>query len=419
VSDALFVFSFSSGWRRSVRRWPGTACRAVVPAFVDEIGLDATLPGRRFRDGAGPIPRQGRSRRAVATMASFENLDPVVLRILDANMNRAREALRVMEEFARFGLEDAVLSRDAKSLRHDLAGSVPAEVARGQVARRDIVGDVGCNVRTASEYRRSDASDVLRAAARRLSEALRAIEEYGKTVDVGFAAAVEQLRYRAYDLDRRLERTVDAKARFGHVRIYVLLTESLCAGDWFATAEAALRGGADCLQLREKHLPDRVLLDRARKLAALCRERGRLFIVNDRSDIAAAARADGVHLGQDDLTVADARRILPAHCLVGVSTHTIEQVEAAVAEAPDYIAVGPMFDTPTKPQEHVASPATLAAARSRTSLPLVAIGGIDHENAGTVLSALPCGLCVCRAIINRLDVADSVASLRELVESRD
>ena len=352
-------------------------------------------------------------------MTRFENLAPVVLRILDANMNRAREALRVMEEFARFGMEDAGLTSAAKTLRHDLADSMPPDLARTLVARRDIVGDVGCEVRTTSEYRRSEIADVVRAAGKRLSEALRSIEEYGKTIDAGYAAAVEQLRYRGYELERRLERSVDARARFGHVRLYVLLTESLSAGDWFATAEAALRGGADCLQLREKNLPDRTLLDRAKRLATLCREHGRLFIVNDRPDIAAAAGADGVHLGQDDLSVAEARRILPAHGLVGVSTHTIEQVEQAVAQTPDYVAVGPMFDTSTKPQDHIAGPATLAAARSFSSLPLVAIGGINQQNASEVLSSSPCALCVCRAVIARSDVEASAAGLRSLVESSD
>ena len=352
-------------------------------------------------------------------MARFENFDPVVVRILDANMNRAREALRVMEEFARFAMDDSGLSSAAKSLRHGLAESVPPNVAQGLVGRRDIVGDVGCEVQTSSEYRRNELSDVVRAAAKRLGEALRSIEEYGKTIDADFAAAVERLRYRGYELERRLERTVDARARFGHVRLYVLLTESLCVGDWFATAEAALRGGADCLQLREKDLPDRVLFERAKRLATLCREQGRLFIVNDRPDIAAAAGADGVHLGQDDLPIAQARRILPARCLVGVSTHTIEQIERAVVHAPDYVAVGPMFHTSTKPQVHVAGPATLAAARSVTSLPLVAIGGIDQENAAEVLSAARSALCVCQAVIGQADVESAVERLRALAESPD
>ena len=112
---------------------------------------------------------------------------------------------------------------------------------------------------------------------------------------------------------------------------------------------------------------------RARRLASLCHEHGSLLIVNDRPDIAAQAGADGVHVGQDDMPVPEVRRVLPPTALVGVSTHTIPQVQAAAADVPDYVAVGPMFDTATKPQSHIAGPKTLADARRETSLPLVAI----------------------------------------------
>ncbi|MGB2986136.1 MAG: thiamine phosphate synthase [Phycisphaerae bacterium] len=380
-------------------------------------------------------------------------MDPRAVRIIDANLNRAREALRVMEEYARLGLDDASLSAAIKETRHALAKAVAdfegggghevsSESARaeargstdipgssdanGETARaeargslmvhRDIVGDVGREVGTPAEYERSDASHVALAAGKRLSEALRTIEEYGKTIDPAFAAVVEKIRYRGYDLERRLALTANARERFGHVRLYVIVTESLCTGDWLATAEAALRSGADCLQLREKELSDRELLDRARRLAILCHKHGALLIVNDRPDIAALSGADGVHLGQGDLPVAAARRIVPARCLVGVSTHTIEQLGAAVAEAPDYIAVGPMFKTGTKPQDHIAGTDTLAAARQLTSLPLVPIGGINDQNAAEVLSAGASCLCVCTGVIAQPDVTASASRLRALIE---
>ncbi len=342
--------------------------------------------------------------------------DHTNLRIIDANLNRAREALRVLEEYARFGLDDAGLSSTVKNMRHDLAKCIPEAFANALLAHRDIVGDVGRDVGTATEYERADASHVAEAAGKRLSEALRAIEEYAKIIDPAFAAAVEKIRYRGYDLERRLTVTTRARERFGHVRLYVLLTESLCHGDWFATAEAALKGGADCLQLREKGLTDRELLERARRLIGLCRDHGALLIVNDRPDIAVLSGADGVHLGQDDVTVAEARRIVPSAAVVGVSTHTMEQLIAATAAAPDYVAVGPMFSTATKPQDHIAGPETLTAARKHTSLPLVAIGGIKEQNAGEVLSAASCCLCVCGAVIAQPDVAAATARLRALID---
>jgi thiamine-phosphate pyrophosphorylase len=285
------------------------------------------------------------------------------------------------------------------------------------IAHRDIVGDVGQSLSTAAEMERRHPSEVMTAAGKRLSEALRAIEEYGKVLDREFAVAVERLRYRGYELERRLALVSRAQERFGDVRLYVIITEVLCRRGWFETAKAALEGGADCLQLREKGLSDRELLDRAARLCELCRDHQKLLIVNDRSDIAAAAKSHGVHVGQDDLPLPAVRRVLPAGCILGISTHTAGQVEQAATEAPDYIAVGPMFPTTTKPQPLVATPQLLATARGLTSIPLVAIGGITRENADAVVAAGANCLCVCTAVIGAHDPGAAAHELREKVQA--
>lgn len=203
--------------------------------------------------------------------------------------------------------------------------------------------------------------------------------------------------------------------RFDQVQLYVLLTESLCRREWYDTVEAVLANGAGAIQLREKGLSDRELLARTRRVRELCDRHGALLIVNDRPDIALLAGADGVHLGQDDLSVRSARRILGNEHVIGISTHTPEQAEAAVRAAPDYIAVGPMFASVTKPQEHIAGPQTLNAVRSLTPLPLVAIGGITVESVHE-LTAADC-LAVCSAIISSTDpgtaTADFVRAFRQ------
>lgn len=338
--------------------------------------------------------------------------DPAVCRMLDANFNRAREALRVMEDFARFVLDDASLSAAMKDARHELAAIFPRDLTSAITICRDTVGDVGTTVAGSGEYLRTNSADVAVAAGKRLTEALRVIEEYAKTIEPEFARRVEALRYRTYDLDRRLAVTHRARARFGTARLYVILTEAYCAGDWWTVAQNLVRAGVDVLQLREKNLADAELLARARRLAALCRDHGTIFIVNDRPDIAVLSQADGVHLGQDDLAVADARRVLHPHMVLGRSTHTPEQVDRAILEAPDYIAVGPMFATATKPQDHIAGPPLLVHAVGRTGLPVVAIGGIDPSNAGAVLSAGACCLCVCGAVLGAPDPAAVLATLR-------
>ena len=359
-------------------------------------------------------------------------MDSTTHRILDANANRAREAMRVMEEFARFVLNDGSLSAALKQMRHDLSDAViqlesgravdaddSGEHARpdsGLINHRDIARDVGRDVSTPGEGVRVDSVHVVVAAGKRLSEAMRVLEEYGKVVSRPFAASMERIRYVGYELEKRLAMIVRARERFAGIRLYVILTESLCKGDWLATARAALAGGADCLQLREKNLSDAELLSRAGKLVSLCHDHDALFILNDRPDLAALCHADGVHLGQDDVAPGDARRILPNSALVGVSTHTTDQVAAACREAPDYIAVGPMFASSTKPQEHIAGPKTLAFAHTLTALPLVAIGGIDESNAEQVLAAAPCVLCVCSAVISHEDVAEATTRLRKRIE---
>ena len=340
------------------------------------------------------------------------------VRIIDANLNRAREALRVMEDYARFGLDDELLTSDLKSHRHALREAIPSSLECSAALERDIVGDVGRAASTRLERHRSTSEEVAVAAGKRLGEALRSVEEYGKVLDPALADRVEKLRYAGYELERRLMRHSIARARFGSARLYIIITEAYCRGDWYAAAQAAIAGGADCLQLREKGLGDRDLIARARRLAALCRRFNVLFIVNDRPDVAVISGADGVHIGRDDMSVADARRVLPPTAIVGVSAHKADEVAAAVRQAPDYVAVGPMFPTKTKPQRHVAGPETLASARATTSLPLVAIGGIDADNAARVLAAGDCCLCACSSVIGAVNVTAAATALRA-VATRD
>ena len=322
-----------------------------------------------------------------------------------------------MEEFARLGLQDVTLSREIKELRHDLREAIPETLCLHLIEFRNIAEDVGTRMTTEAEQKRNGVEEVAVAAGKRLSEALRALEEYGKTLDPSIAAKVKALRYRGYEIEQRLVCISSAIRKFGEVRLYVLITESVCRGDWFAAAEAALDGGADVLQLREKHLPDSELFRRAVRLSQLCRDRGKLFILNDRADIAALSHAHGVHLGQDDLPVAAARKILPPGSIVGVSTHSIDQAISVAKACPDYLAVGPMFETETKPQNRIAGPETLRAVRAITSLPLVAIGGIQEFNADAVLFAAPCCLAVCSAVVAAQNVRAAMERIRALLIS--
>jgi thiamine-phosphate pyrophosphorylase len=338
-----------------------------------------------------------------------DSVQPAVARIIDANVNRAREAARVMEDHARFVGDDPAGCEALKRFRHDFADAVRRLPAAALLAARDTPGDVGTRIATATERSRPDEDAVFTAAAKRLPEALRTIEEYVKTFDAALSALFEALRYRAYTLEQRIVLRGERASRFAKVRLYVIVTESLCAGDPFETARAAIRGGAACIQLREKGLEDRALLERARRMAAVCREAGALFIVNDRPDLARLSGADGVHLGQTDMAVADARRVVGPERLIGVSTHDAVQLRAAVDAPPDYIAVGPMFASATKPQDHVPGPALLAEAVRLTEIPIVPIGGITFENVNVLDAAGARRVCVCSAVIGADDVRAAAA----------
>jgi thiamine-phosphate pyrophosphorylase len=335
-----------------------------------------------------------------------------VYRILDANLNRAREALRVMEEFARFILDDRGLAERIKLLRHELASAAAGFDGMKLLAVRDIAADVGRETKTVAEMSRVDSRAVAVAAGKRLTEALRALEEYGKLAGPEEAAVFERIRYRAYELEQQVSLPRGGKQRRKQIEeanLHVLITSALCSNrDPVKTAEEVLAAGADVIQLREKEMTDRDLLDLAGRLAELCRQRGKLFIVNDRADIAALADADGVHLGRNDLPIQQARRIVGEERIIGASAHSIEEVKDAVAECADYIGIGAMFPSSTKPQVGVQGIKLAVKAKEVTDLPLVAIGGITPENSCELSAAGIHAVAVSSAIISSPDPASAV-----------
>ncbi len=184
----------------------------------------------------------------------------------------------------------------------------------------------------------------------------------------------------------------------------------------------ALAGGVDVVQLRDKHAPDERLLAAARTAARTCSTHGALFLVNDRPDVAVAAGADGVHVGQDDLAVRSVREIVGADLLVGLSTHAPSEIDAALAftadGAPyvDYIGVGPVHATPTKPGRPAVGTELVAYASAHAHVPFFAIGGIDRDNIAAVLDAGASRVCVLRAICRAQDPRAAAIELSAAIE---
>lgn len=338
-------------------------------------------------------------------------------RILDASANRATEGLRTIEEFLRMGKDDRERTAVAKTLRHDLATAL-SRLDRSQLLQaRDTETDIGTDIQTRQEYERTSIADVVTAAAARVAQALRVLEEYGKTVDPEFARQIETIRYRAYTWLRDVEWLAlgdNRSRRLGDARLYLLIDADRDTETFLTRIRRLADAGVDVFQLRDKSASDRVLFERASAASVLCRELGVLFLVNDRADIAGAADADGVHVGQDELPIHAARRVIGNDRLIGVSTHDLEQVHQAIADGADYIGCGPTFPSQTKSFDQHPGTAFLRSVHQSTRAtprPAFAIGGIGQNNLDEVLE---CGFhrIAVTAAINA--AADPVAAAREL-----
>jgi thiamine-phosphate pyrophosphorylase len=196
-------------------------------------------------------------------------------------------------------------------------------------------------------------------------------------------------------------------------RLYLVLEASPGGSDPEELLRAALQGGVDVVQLREKSGDERAIVRAGRMFRRLCDAYDALFIVNDRPDLAIACAADGVHLGQDDGEAAIARRLVGDDLLIGLSTHSPEQIEAA--QSVDYIAVGPVFATPTKPEYAPVGTELVAYAAGHARTPFFAIGGIDTENVTEVAAAGAGRIAVVRAIRDAADARETARVLRERV----
>ncbi|MEO0531134.1 MAG: thiamine phosphate synthase [Planctomycetota bacterium] len=336
-----------------------------------------------------------------------------VVRLLDASLNRASEGARVVEDYARFVLDDLHLTGLAKALRHDLASAGALLPSVDLLAARDTQGDVGTVITTANESDRTGAWEVCGASLGRLQEALRSLEEYSKTIDPAHGSAFEQLRYRTYTLAKAFGATERGRDRLGEARLYVLIDGRDSADAFAAMVESLADAGADVLQLRDKRLDDRTLVERGRQLADLCRECGGVSIINDRPDIALAAGADGVHVGQEELSVADVRVVVGTQRLIGVSTHSIEQARAAVLDGADYLGVGPTFPSQTKSFDDFPGLDFVREVAEEITLPAFAIGGIGEASVGSVIDAGLGRVAVSRAVVDADDPAAVVRRLKD------
>lgn len=337
------------------------------------------------------------------------------LRAIDANLDRAGEGLRVLEDVARFVLDDAGISQKLKQVRHDLADASRALGAATLEARR-ADGDVAAFAETASETSRADLPGVVRANARRTAESLRVLEELAKLPGAPSAFQWEvfkKARFAVYALEQQLVfRLARQELRQRISGVYLIIDPELLAGrDEAEVARQAIAGGAKVIQLRDKLRPRLQVLEAARRIKEACDGGGTLFIVNDYLDVAVAADADGLHLGQTDLPLPQARRLLPQSKLLGGSTATLEEALRAQEHGVDYVAVGSIYPTSSKNVTRPVSLDLLRRVKQSVSVPVVAIGGITADNVAPVIEAGADAVAVITAVLSAPDVAQATARL--------
>ena len=199
-------------------------------------------------------------------------------------------------------------------------------------------------------------------------------------------------------------------------RLYVIVDRAaIGARDLAEVAAGAIRGGADAIQLRDKAASTHLLIEEARRLVPLARAAGIPLIINDRVDVARAVGADGVHVGQDDLPIEDARRILGPSGLIGASTHSLEQARLAEHKGVDYIGLGPIFLTPTKPEYGSVGIGLIGLVVQNVRVPVLCIGGIDERNVTTVLEAGAHCVAVVRAVCAAQDPESAARTLKQTI----
>jgi len=355
-------------------------------------------------------------------MSSSEATPRQTLRIIDANLNRIGEGLRLLEDLARLMLNDATLTQQLKTMRHEiLKGDWSPQ--KQLLQARDSTGDIGINLEVPGEEKQRELPLVVVANSRRVQESLRVLEELAKvpgTMPELDSEKFKQARFRLYTIEQALLSKLLRQDKIKRLSgLYAIIdTQALKRRSHIEVAEQTISGGAKIIQLRDKLQNKKELLPVAQQLRNLCAERNVLFIVNDYLDLTLAVDADGLHLGQDDLPIKIARKLLPIDKILGCSVNTAEQAIAAQSDGADYIAVGSIYPSKSKETAKVVGLEVLRRTRKAVTLPLVAIGGINKDNTGEVIAAGAASVAVINAIMNAEDIKEAAQQIAAQFEAQ-
>ena len=299
-----------------------------------------------------------------------------IFQIIDANLDRAREGLRVLEDWARFGLSKDDLVIKLKNFRQIL-GKNHLDIYKKS---RNYIEDKCKGLSHAEQINRKNPNEIISSNSARVQEALRVIEEFSRSHNNKLSEIASEIRYEIYSME------ID----FLNFNIRKNSTEIIKDNNLYAITdqkenlleiiENILVGGVKIIQHRFKKGSDKEILKEAIKIKSLCEKYDSLFIVNDRIDIALASNADGIHLGQDDLDLKTARKLLGESKIIGISANNAIDISNAIENGCDYIGIGPVFRTETKKCKEPLGLDHIQSISKDLKIPWFAIGGINKKN---------------------------------------
>ena len=338
-------------------------------------------------------------------------------RIIDANVNRASEGLRVLEDLARFQYNDRAVSERLKILRHAIRKNI-MDCLPQCIEQRDSSGDIGLSISMETGVdAKSTVTELVTANFKRLQEALRTIEEYLKlTGRYELSKRYEGFRFDSYNEEKEYFRVCCRfdKRQMLNTDIYCITSEEHSGGrSNIEVVKATINAGIKVIQYREKGKKLLEKYNECIKIRQMTAEAGVTFIVNDNIDIAMLVKADGVHIGQDDLPVEKVRALTGDKMIIGLSTHSPRQAQDAANRGVDYIGVGPIFRTFTK--KDVCDPVGLEYLEyvvGNIEIPFVAIGGIKESNMHEVKRRGAGCMAMVTEIVGAEDIEGKINSIR-------
>jgi thiamine-phosphate pyrophosphorylase len=333
-----------------------------------------------------------------------------IYRIIDANFNRVREGLRVIEDGLRFIYTNEKKLKEIREIRHLFSKKTLGFFKRDLLkVSRDVERDRG---KYFSETEKIDLNKLVEINFLRVEESLRVLEEYSKVLNLEASSFFHDLRFKIYDIEKKIIcRLARKKIKIPCVYIILNLKEE---ENFLKFAENVIKAKPDVIQLRYKGDNIKFFLKIAKELKKMMPDEI-IYLINDRIDIAILCESDGVHIGKNDFDIEDARKILPEK-IIGVSVESLDDVRNLKGKDIDYIAVGSIFKSTTKPEKKVVGTGILKVIKKYISIPLIGIGGINIENAKKVIEDGADGIAVISAVEKTETPEETIKKLKEEVK---